>query len=85
MIARVVHVGGEQSDVIVQVNAWLRLVVDCFLYHLAGTIRKTQHAAIAHDRQMILEAAQKPDRRASDDTVDTILKQSEQALMAMEA
>ncbi|BGO96039.1 hypothetical protein NBRC10512_002457 [Rhodotorula toruloides] len=69
--------------------------------HVSGTIRKTQHAAIAHDRTQILlsaarkrsatarkrkrEAVKPVEAGAEDDGVEKQLMESEEKIMAMEA
>ncbi|ORY88505.1 Rpp14/Pop5 family-domain-containing protein [Leucosporidium creatinivorum] len=77
----------------------VEVIVRCL--HVGGTIRKTQHAAIAYDRAEILEAAarrKRAERRRAkavplgDDVVEemdegtkNLLEQSEKELMEMEA
>ncbi|KAM0790545.1 hypothetical protein ACM66B_003413 [Microbotryomycetes sp. NB124-2] len=52
--------------------------------HVGGTIRKTQHAAIALDRQKILERASRT-QTVDKDVIETRLLESEKRLQALEA
>lgn len=56
---------------------------------LIGTIRKIQHSAIAHDRAAILATAKRrkavPGQPVAEAVVEKELKESEEAIMALEA